>query len=150
MKEGIRVGGKVHFVLYDEDGNVKLERWAKNLVVNTGLAYIADALSVSPGSTVMNQMGVGSGSTAASASDTALEGLFTKVALTGSTPTDSGAVVTYTATFSAGAGTGALTEAGLFNASAVMLSRLVYGVITKGASDTLAVTWTLTFTDDGV
>lgn len=152
MKEGIKVRGNVHLILTDENGNVKVDRLEKNLVVATGLAYIADAISKTPGSTVMTHMAVGSGSTAASASDTTLVAELTRVALTGSTPTDAGAVVTYTCTFSAGAGTGTLYEAGIFNAasSGTMLSRLVYGVITKAAGDTLAVTWTLTFADDGV
>ncbi len=53
----------------------------------------------------------------------------------------------YVATFSAGEGTGAVTEAGIFNASTsgTMLCRTVFSVVNKAAGDTLQVTWTVTF-----
>lgn len=48
----------------------------------------------------------------------------------------------HVATFAAGTGTGALTEAGIFNASSAgtMLNRVVFATVNKGASDTLIVT----------
>jgi hypothetical protein len=54
--------------------------------------------------------------------------------------------VAYVATFPAGTGTGAVTEAGLFNASSAgtLLCRTVFSVINKGAADTLGITWTVT------
>jgi hypothetical protein len=54
--------------------------------------------------------------------------------------------VAYVATFPAGTGTGAVTEAGLFNDGTAgdMLCRTVFSVINKGAADTLGVTWTVT------
>jgi hypothetical protein len=55
-------------------------------------------------------------------------------------------VVTLTTTYAAGTGTGALQEAGIFNASTAgtMLSHVVFSVINKGAADTLTITWTVT------
>ena len=46
----------------------------------------------------------------------------------------------------AGDATGAVTEAGIFNAatSGTMLCRTTFDVINKGASDTMSVTWTIT------
>lgn len=59
----------------------------------------------------------------------------------------------YTAYFSAGQGTGSLREAALISAlvtGGTILARVVYDLITKGASDGLSATWTVTFADDGV
>jgi hypothetical protein len=50
------------------------------------------------------------------------------------------------ATFGAGVATGAITEAGVFNAltAGTMLCRTVFSVINKGALDTLVITWKVT------
>ena len=49
-------------------------------------------------------------------------------------------------TVSKNATTGAITEAGLFNASSsgTMLCRTVFSVVNKGASDAMTITWTVT------
>lgn len=153
MNSKISLAGLVHFTLIGPDGEIKEDRYEHNLVTTAGLSHIADQLSSSPGEAAMGYMALGSGSTAATAGDTALEGEFStggRNAL--ATRTDSGAVVTYTCTFSAGESTGAVTEAGILNdvSAGTLLARLVFGVITKASGDTLAITWTLTFADDGV
>ena len=55
----------------------------------------------------------------------------------------SGGTVTYVATFGAGEGTGAVTEAGLFNASSggTLLCRTVFAVVNKGSQDSMTITW---------
>ena len=92
----------------------------------------------------MSHMEIGSGSTAAAASDTALGSALGRVSLTSTNV--SSAVVTYVATFGAGTGTGAVTEAGLFNASSggTMLCRTVFSVVNKGSADSMTITWTVT------
>ena len=94
--------------------------------------------------TAMSHMAIGSGSTAAAASDTALGNQLGRVALTSTTV--SNAVVTYVASFPAGTGTGAVTEAAILNASSggTMLCRTVFSVVNKGAQDSMTVTWTVT------
>jgi hypothetical protein len=70
-----------------------------------------------------------------------------------STPAVSvGDTITYEATFLPGIGTGAVTEAGIFNAAGAgtMLNRLVFGVINKDVGDTLDIEWDVSFADDGV
>lgn len=131
--------------LFDKDGNLKQREQEHNLVVTTGLNHIADQLSASPGGGAMSHMGVGTGGGAAAAGDTALTTENDRNALT--SRTDSGAIVTYVGTWSAGDATAALTEAGIFNAGAAgtMLARVLFSVINKGASDTLVITWTVTF-----
>ena len=49
-------------------------------------------------------------------------------------------------TWAAGDGTGAITEAGIFDAGAAgnMWCSASFGVVTKGAADSLTITWTLT------
>ena len=94
--------------------------------------------------TVMSHMAVGTGTTAAASGDTALETESARVALDSSTVT--GASISYVATYPAGTGTGALTEAGILNASSAgtLLCRTLFSVINKGAADTMTVTWTIT------
>jgi hypothetical protein len=91
-------------------------------------------------------MGVGTGSTAAAAADTALGTEVDRNGLAVSGGTATGAVVSYTGTWAPGDGTGALTEAGLFTASSggVMLCRTVFPVVNKGADDTVTIVWDVT------
>lgn len=113
-----------------------------NLVVTAGKGLVAGCLSGV--STPITKMGVGSGSTAAAAGDTALGTAIDTNALTVSGGTLSGAAVTYACTWAAGDGTGAITEAGLFSAADVMLARTVFSVVNKSASDTITISWTVT------
>jgi hypothetical protein len=55
-------------------------------------------------------------------------------------------VVTYVASFGAGTGTGAVTEAGILNASSggTLLCRTEFSVVNKGANDSMSITWTIT------
>ena len=93
---------------------------------------------------VMSHMAIGSGTTAPSAGDVALETELGRAALDSSTA--AGNEVTYVTTFQAGAGTGAVTEAGIFDAASAgtMLSRTTFPVINKGVDDILIVTWVIT------
>lgn len=134
--------GKVSLVLLDSSGKVKEQREIKNLVVTSGKDHTASRL-VGTSSAAMSHMGVGTSSTAAAVGQTALVAEVTRVALSSATAT--GASVTHTATFGPGVGTGALQEAGIFNAasSGTMLARTVFAVINKGAGDTLQISWTV-------
>ena len=55
-------------------------------------------------------------------------------------------MATYVGTFPAGTGTGAVTEAGILNASSggTLLCRTEFNVVNKGASDAMTITWTVT------
>lgn len=146
LNDGLKLKGRVGLVLKDKDGNVKESREIDNLVVNAGLTYIASRM-VGTAKDVMSHMGLGSGSTAASASDTDLGSLLgAREALDSSTASTN--TITYVSSFEAGDATGAITEAGIFNASTAgdMLCRTVFAVINKAGDDTLSVTWTITLT----
>jgi len=111
-----------------------------NLVVTDGKEYVASRMKDTSKSS-MSHMGIGTGSTAAAAGDSALGGQVDRNALTSTTV--SGATVTYVSTFAAGEGTGAITEAGLFNASSAgdMLCRTVFAVVNKQSADSMTITW---------
>ena len=114
-----------------------------NLVVTTGKGYVASRMKDAT-TTAMSHMAIGTGSTAAAAGDTALGSESARVALTSTTV--SGADITYVATFGAGTGTAAITEAAVLNASSsgTMLCRTVFAVVNKGASDSMTITWVVT------
>lgn len=135
--------GDLKIVLTDENGQIKHEQEIKNLVVTTGKNFIASRMKDAT-ATAMSHMAIGSGTTAAAAGDTTLGTELGRVSLTSTTVTTNN--VAYVATFPAGTGTGAVTEAGLFNASSsgTLLCRTVFSVINKGAADTLGITWTVT------
>ena len=150
MEETLKATGKLTIVLYDENGVVKETRECDNLVVTVGKGYVTSRM-IGASATVMGYMEVGTGTTAAAAGQTALvtvvsgsrTALTSSAQATSSTANDS---VTYVATFAAGTGTGALTEAGIFNASSAgtLLCRTVFSVVNKGASDAMTITWTVT------
>jgi hypothetical protein len=94
--------------------------------------------------TVMTHMAVGTGTTAAAAGDTALGTQLDRNTLTSTTVTNN--TIEYACTWAAGDGTGAITEAGIFDASTGgdMLARTVFSVVNKGAADSMTITWTIT------
>ena len=138
INDGLKLKGKLAISL-----NGKIVQEVDNLVVTAGNGYVASRMK-DTSATAMSHMAIGSGSTAAAANDTALGNELGRVALTSTTV--SGAVVTYVASFPAGTGTGAVTEAAILNASSsgTMLCRTVFSVVNKGASDSMTVTWTVT------
>lgn len=149
IKEKMGVTGRVRIVLKDEStGKVKHDSWGPNLVVTVGKNHIADQMS-DQGEAAMSHMAIGTGTTPAAAGDTALETELDRNALDSTTQGSGGDAnkVTYVATWPAGDGTGAITEAGIFNAAAAgtMLCRRVFDVKNKGATDSLSITWELTF-----
>lgn len=139
----IKVRGELKLTLSSPQGNVKQEIIVPNLVVTAGKNLIASRLKDTTDA-AMTHMAIGTGSTAAAAGDTALGSEAGRVALTSTTVTDN--AVAYVGSFGAGTGTGAITEAGLLNASSsgTLLCRTVFSVINKGANDTLGITWTVT------
>lgn len=144
LNDALKLKGRVALVLKDKDGKVKESREIDNLVVDAGLDYIASRME-GTSSSVMSHMALGSGTTAAAAGDTDLESILgSREALDSTTVADN--TVTYVSSFEAGDATGAVTEAGIFNASTSgdMLCRTVFAVVNKQADDTLSVTWTIT------
>lgn len=145
LNEVVAPEGKVLIQHFDSEGNIKNEHQVKNLVVTTGKNYIASKMVATTNSPVsMTHMGIGTGSTTPAAANTALGSQTGRVSLSGSSVASN--AITYTATFPAGTGDGAITEAGIFNASSggTMLCRTTFPVVNKGSGDTIAITWVVT------
>ena len=142
INDTIKVTGELKVTLTKPDGNVH-ETVVPNIVVTDVKEYIASRMK-DASATAMSHMAIGTGSTAAAAGDAALGTEAGRVALTSTTVSSN--AVAYVATFAAGTGTGAITEAGILNASSsgTLLCRTVFSVINKGAADTLGITWTVT------
>ena len=138
LNDGLKLTGKLTIALNNE-----VVQEVPNLVVTAGKEYVASRIK-DASATAMSHMAIGTGSTAAAAGNTALGSESARTGLTSTTV--SGADIVYVDTFAAGTGTGAITEAGIFNASSGgdMLCRTVFSVVNKGASDAMTITWTVT------
>jgi len=146
INEELKLSGDVALVLKDKNGNVKESREIHNLVVSSGLEFICSRMGGTSAG-VMSHMALGSGTTAASSGQTDLVSILGSREALDSTSASSN-TITYVSSFEAGEGTGAVTEAGVFNAasSGTMLCRTVFAVVNKAADDTMSVTWTITLT----
>jgi len=145
INDSIKITGDVKIDIIGADGAIKDSREIKNLVVTTGKNYIASRMKDAT-ATAMTHMELGTGTTAAAVGDTTLQTAISgsRVTLTSTTVTTNS--IAYVASFPAGTGTGAVTEAGTFNAASAgtMLCRTVFSVVNKGANDAMSITWTIT------
>ena len=144
-KETVGVRGFMQAVLRRKDGSVMYHA-QPNLIVNGGWDLLCNVLGLNSQPSDLTHIAVGTGTTAAAAAQTTL---VTELArLTATYAHTAGTMsCTFTRNFGAGQGTGALTEAGLFNAASAgtMFNRVVFDVVNKQAGDTLAMTFTITF-----
>lgn len=143
--ENLKATGKVHIQRFDKSGSLVEERLVKNLVVTTGKNYIAEKMVATTNTPIsMTHMGIGTDTATPEPANTQLGAQTGRVSLSGSSVSNNS--ITYTATFPSGTGTGAITEAGVFNASAAgtMLCRTTFPVVNKASGDTIAITWVVT------
>lgn len=140
--------GGLHITVQDQHGNIKHDVVVPNTVVNTGKAFIAQSMLKTTANTpvAMTHMALGTGVTAVAVTQTTLiteTGTRVTVTPTNTTVTTTNDAVQYVATFAAGNATGAITEAGIFNASSdgTMLCRTVFAVINKDVNDSMTITW---------
>jgi len=144
--ELIKATGSVTIVKKNEVTGVEEVIYYPNLVTSVGKTWIAQRLKDTTIPAQANNMAIGSSSTAATVGDTILGTESSRQLLTTAGGTGAANVITYQATFGAGAGTGNVYEAGLFNntTGGTLICHTVFGLVTKGAADSLAITWTLT------
>jgi len=148
LQSGIGLVGNFKADLFDVNGNLKDTREIHNVDTTLCHAMVANNVSGSPSVPAPGWMELGTGSGQAD-SDTILDAYISgsRTALTSSIA--SAAVLTMICTFGAGVGTGAVTEAGIFNVVTENTTQLMtyssFSVINKAAGDSLVVTWTLTF-----
>jgi len=153
MEEKFGIKGKIEYTLYTEDGLVKDQGLIANTITTLMDAHVADQMSDS-GDAAIGFIALGSGTGQTSAStDVANYVAASLIALSGTGATQGAAGadndVVYSGFWEAGVGTDTITEAGLFLGSATSRSDMMtYNdglTVTKGASDTLKIDWTVTF-----
>jgi len=150
VKNRQKIRGRVEYVLRGPDGEVKqTHTTVKNTITELHDVVVADRLA--GGSDSLISHGKLGTSTGQGSSDTDLAtpcaGARTAIdSLTQGTGGDDNDVIVVV-TFGAGVDTGAITEAGLFNhlSNAVMQCYDDSLDVTKGADDTLEITWTITY-----
>ena len=140
--------GRVDLVLTDASGNVKDARKRHNMVVTSGLQFLAARLlsAAAP----LSHIAVGTGTSPAAAGQTALATELGRTAVGASSLVTTAVTndsVMYTATFGPGTATGPITETGMLDAATdgTLFSRTVFDVINKGSADTLTITWVVQF-----
>lgn len=142
IKNQLNIEANCTIELYGKDGDLKEIRKIHNTVTTAGKNGVADQVLAAPTLVKMGWMAIGTGSPAATLLGTEIA----RVAF--DTKTRSGAVVTVVATFPAGTGTGAITEAGTFDVVTAntinMWMSSSFSVVNKAAGDSLIITWTLT------
>lgn len=145
--------GRVEIKLWGSDGNIKDHRIIKdhrvfpNTVTTFGDKLVADRMS-DAGITAPTHIGVGTG-TGGGVGSNSLVTQLDRNALT-STTQGTGANdndVIYVGDWAAGDATGAITEAGIFNAASGpgMFVYSSFSAVNKAAGDTLQINWTVTF-----
>lgn len=151
LSEGIKVTGHVKYEVLRSNGDIEVIEY-DNLVVTAGKTALATLLSgAGAGNTWAPYMGFGTSTVAAAAGDTALGTELTTATYTGyarksNTITNpSAGQVQFQASITGGAAT--ISEAGLFSASTVgtLVAHQVFTGVPLASSDTLQVTWTITF-----
>ena len=130
--------------LFDSDGNIKQKFVKHNLITQSGYDFLSNCFGNTTRPSPMKYIAVGTGTTTPSLSDTKLktelgrkEGDFSHGANT--------AFITLGITLLPNEGTGALTEAGIFNADNILFDRLTFPVINKGALDTYRISFNVYF-----
>lgn len=142
----LKIRGSVEAVLTDmRTGKIKATSKGNNLIVTVGAQELAKIVTSATSGTRPTHMGIGTSTTAPVAAQTDLIGTATRRALTSTVRSSN--QITYTCTFGTGFGTFTVQEAGLFNASsgAQMFARWLTGAFVKASTDSLTVTWRMTF-----
>jgi hypothetical protein len=141
--------------------NNEIVQETKNLVVTDGKKWVASRLKdtgTSPAHTIkpeMSHMAIGTETTTIAADpvvagDVNLGTELDRNVLTVDGGTVSTNTIVYACTWAAGDGTGAITEAGIFNhatkdhADEDMFARTKFAVVNKGTLDSMTITWTIT------
>jgi len=143
INEQIKATGELSIILLDKNNIVKQSLQIPNLVVTVGKEFIASRM-IDALADVMSHMAVGISNIDLAAANTTLADEIDRVELTSSVRTNN--TIRYTATFPPESGTGALTEAGIFNdsSSGTMLCRTTFLVVNKDDEDTLTINWDVT------
>jgi hypothetical protein len=141
VSDSLKLDGEVVIIVKDKDGNVKAYRKVKNKVTNAGKSHVAGLINGST-SNPFTYIAVGTGTNPPSVNDIGLQNEVARVQASVSRITtyvsdDTSlwyANITFSVSYS-------ITEAGLFNASNTMLSRVTFNVVPVSTSDVMSVNW---------
>jgi len=144
-KSGFKLTGTWKFEVFDENGKRKSRKTVRNLIVNSGLAWVAQYINAAVPPANMSHIGVGTGTTAAAAANTALQtevlsrGSVTKSVVTTTVTNDT---MRFVVTIQNASTSKTITEAGLFNASTsgTMFNRAVFTGVGLAATDNMQIT----------
>lgn len=145
INEGFKMHGAMTATLKKGNGDIVVTQ-KDNIIVNVGFDFIADSIGKSTGRPAsMSRIAIGSNGTAPSPTDVSMLSEITRAAATYSHVAGT-KTFKFTARFPAGTGTGAIKEAGVINAASggILLDRVTFGVINKGADDSLDIVFTFT------
>ena len=134
--------------LFDENGDLKQRFIKHNLITNVGYDFLCNAFANATRPAAMEYIAVGTGTTTPALTDTALVTEIERLKA-GYSHTASDKFLTLSATFAAGVATGALTEAGIFNAASegTLFDRITYPVINKEQLDSYVISFTILFNE---
>ncbi len=150
LRDGLNLHSNMRLELFGPDGERKQVQEVHNDIYLGARYGLIDQIADTPTLAKMGWMAVGTGVIAAAPGDFTTTKLTTEIARVATTSkTRTTNVLTSIATFGAGTGTGILTEVGTFDVVTANTVHIWMGAtiaITKGALDTLTVTWTLSVT----
>lgn len=148
-----KIQGNIDIKVYDKDGKLKATRQVKNVIVNASLAEISGLVGNTGSKTAFTYLAVGTGTTAAAATDTTLETEITDSGLGRAAATVSQVTTTVTndtlklaKTFTV-TGTKAITEAGALNNSSggTLLGHQVFSAVNVVNGDSFALEYSFKF-----
>jgi hypothetical protein len=140
--DDLKLNGRLTVDLIAEDGTIKETQEIPNLVVTTGKTFVASRMAGTSAG-VMSHMAIGTSSTAAAASDTALGAEVARVALTSTTASNNDVVYVGSFPVQTPSSAESIVEAAILNGDDTMLCRTVFSVISKAPTDSLSITWTV-------
>jgi hypothetical protein len=144
MDDLLSITSNMLLELFSPTGRLLDRRLLHNTITTAGKYGVADQMLASPTLAKPGWIELGTGTPSATLLGAYIVG--SRLALL--TKTRSNNIVTMTISYAAGVGTGAITEAGIFDVATAntvnMWCSANFAVINKGANDTLAITWTLT------
>ena len=138
----MKIDGVMNMVINHADGTSTCIK-KHNMIVNAGFDFICNAIGNATRPKNMSKIMVGSGTADTTATMTALG---TKIAEGTATYTHTAGskIFTMSTHFAAGAATGAITEAGVFNGDGTMLDRVTFKVANIDDDDEITVSFQFT------
>lgn len=141
ITDTVTIKGEVSIVVLNDKDEVVDSREINNMVVTTGKNLVANLIAGATAYPSHIALGTGIDQTNLVNTQLSTETAGTRKTFNSVTVVDN--VATFISIWAPGDATGTYTETGIFNASSsgTMLSRTVFGAVTKTIGDKLVITW---------